>query len=164
MTPEQMRRAKSIVEYAAVESLETEEIVLLGWAIQAIAARDAEIADLKRGRVVVELTELSEEPVVVEDFADNGAHSQWRLVDRSTGETLWEEATRTIPADRVLGEGMVAVGQEELEALRDLLDCARIAAHAVEDDGECETSSVCDAVFTCDSLHANQGGLNHVHV
>lgn len=50
MTPEQMRRAKSIVEYAAVESLETEEIVLLGWAIQAIAARDAEIADLKRGR------------------------------------------------------------------------------------------------------------------
>lgn len=53
MTPEQIQRAKSIVEYAAVESLETEEIVLLGWAIQAIAARDAEIADLKRGGVVV---------------------------------------------------------------------------------------------------------------
>lgn len=74
----------------------------------------AEIADLKRGGVVVpELTELSEEPVVVEDFADNGAHSQWRLVDRSTGETLWEEATRTIPADRVLGEWEGKISRED---------------------------------------------------
>lgn len=47
MTPEQIQRAKSIVEYAAVESLETEEIALLGLAIQAIAARDAETAGMR---------------------------------------------------------------------------------------------------------------------
>jgi hypothetical protein len=40
-----------------------------------------------------EVPELTEEPVVVEEFADNGAHSQWRLVIPSTNTTLWEEAT-----------------------------------------------------------------------
>lgn len=63
MTPEQIQRAKSIVEYAAVESLETEEIVLLGWAIQAIAARDAEIEAL---RDEVRLTNEHEHAIMVE--------------------------------------------------------------------------------------------------
>lgn len=66
MTPEQIQRAKSIVEYAAVESLETEEIVLLGWAIQAIAARDAEIAGLKLrlGALAEMVTECVDAPPI----------------------------------------------------------------------------------------------------
>jgi len=46
MTPEQIRRAKAIIEHAAVHSLETEEIQLLGWALQ-------RIEELEAGRVVV---------------------------------------------------------------------------------------------------------------
>ena len=96
MTPEQIQRAKSIVEYAAVESLETEEIVLLGWAIQAIAARDAEIAKMQ------------------EQFRD--------YVERSESDAmeLRKEIAdlRAIPADRVLGEGEARIGMNELQMLR----------------------------------------------
>lgn len=47
MTPEQISRAKSIVQFAAVESQETEEIMLLGWAIQEIDHLRAELARLQ---------------------------------------------------------------------------------------------------------------------
>lgn len=78
---------------------------LVGWDIgkelveevQALQAKLEARAAAQGGGGVEEPPELTEEPVVVEDFADNGAHSQWRLVDRSTGETLWEEASR-LPA------------------------------------------------------------------
>lgn len=52
----------------------------------------------------------------------------------------------------------------ELEALQELLAQARCAVHAVEDNGECDMTGICNAVFACDSLRANQGVLNHVHV
>lgn len=61
MTPEQISRAKSIVQFAAVESQETEEIMLLGWAIQEIDHLRAELARFQSpapvGGGVPELTE-----------------------------------------------------------------------------------------------------------
>lgn len=33
-------------------------------------------------------------PVVVERFADNGAHSHWELIDADTGAVLWAEAVQ----------------------------------------------------------------------
>lgn len=70
----------------------------------------------------------------------------------------WHRQHYAIPADRVPGEGMVAVKAEEWEAAQELLAQARCAAHAVEDEGECDMTGICRAVFACDSLRANQGG------
>ena len=84
------------------------------------------------------------------------------LVDFLAGASkvvLWYRSKiRAIPADRVLGDGMVAVDRAELEALQELLAQARCAAHAVEDNGECDMTGICSAVFACDSIRANQGG------
>lgn len=30
-------------------------------------------------------------PILIEKFADNGAHSHWELIDSNSGETLWIE-------------------------------------------------------------------------
>lgn len=84
-----------------------------------------------------------------------------------TGRSIWPSTVeaiakvmrlRAIPADRVLGDGMVAVDREEWAATQDLLAQARCAAHAVEDEGQCDMTGICRAVFACDSLRANQGG------
>lgn len=32
-----------------------------------------------------------QKPIIEEMFADNGEHSHWKLIDSSTGETLWEQ-------------------------------------------------------------------------
>ena len=74
------------------------------------------------------------------------------------GHAIAENGAHAIPADRVLGDGMVAVDRAELEALQELLAQARCAAHAVEDNGECDMTGICSAVFACDSIRANQGG------
>lgn len=47
MTPEQLATAKSIVQHAAVNSLETEEVMLLGHAIQTIEANRSYIKSLQ---------------------------------------------------------------------------------------------------------------------
>lgn len=104
MTPEQIQRAKAIVEYAAVNSLETEEVQLLGWALQHVAAQGKRIAELEAGRVVVP------EPTHAEflDLAAS-AHVSGDLVDFMAGAAAYGIWLRgkvcAIPADRVLGEG-----------------------------------------------------------
>lgn len=32
-----------------------------------------------------------EKPIIVERFADNGAHSHWEVVDPSNGASIWSE-------------------------------------------------------------------------
>lgn len=122
------------------------------------AAQEREkIADLKRGGVVVpEFSDAEAGGIAWENGYDDDNYKARGLVMAAWAYARAHSSahSRVIPADRVLGEGKVAVDQEELEALRYLLDCARIAAHAVEDEGECEMSSICGAVFACDSLRA----------
>jgi len=93
---------------------------------------------------------------------------EWRLQDSECGgdeirESVgrlrreWDEATsslRTIPADRVLGEGMVAVDREELHQLRGLESCARaVMAY----DGLLGTEER-NRLKRLDAIRANQGG------
>jgi len=40
-----------------------------------------------------------QEPKLIEIFADNGEHSNWQLIDSSTGDILWEELS---PEDKTI--------------------------------------------------------------
>lgn len=100
----------------------------------------------------------------MQSLADSITDQEMR--DPDNAEKVWCEKinawfcehSSAIPADRVLGDGMVGVDREEWAATQDLLAQARCAAHAVEDDGQCDMTGICRAVFACDSLRANQGG------
>lgn len=92
-----------------------------------LAARDAEIADLKRGGVVV--PELTDEEVDARLYASSptGPDSDEDWVRFMRRQCRWAyflaiSRLRTIPADRVLGEGCVSVDREEWEAVNEFAD------------------------------------------
>ena len=127
------------------------------------AAAERVIADGSRGLVealAVVVPEMDAPTIcgLIETYVDDP-----REIDGvSTAQAVmrwFRENSRVIPADRVLGEGIVAVEREEWAATQDLLAQARCAAHAVEDEGQCDMTGICRAVFACDSLRANQGGV-----
>ena len=134
--------------------------------LEALADKDPHMRLLRE--LLNEIAELEARAVMVPDLTEDDAHRE--LLRVSPGRTYSAEQadsfrdgydfarTRAIPADRVLGDGMVAVDRAELEALQELLAQARCAAHAVEDNGECDMTGICSAVFACDSIRANQGG------
>lgn len=116
MTPEQIQRAKAIVEYAAVNSLETEEVQLLGWALQHVAAQGKRLAELEaEGVVVPELTESDWGSLM-------NAVRPWNNRDFPASVfTEWVRSkARDIPSDRGLGEGEIGVPSDEVIALHGL--------------------------------------------
>lgn len=89
--------------------------------------------------------------------------SQSGLVEADGGSVFvalrpWELASRAIPADRVLGEGMVEVDLAELEALREFHD-------AYTEDGECDLDEFLQKLNSVSekiaALRASQGGAEH---
>lgn len=74
------------------------------------------------------------------------------------GYSLAASRSRAIPADRVLGEGMVAVDLAELEALREFHD-------AYTEDGECDLDEFLQKMNSISgkiaAIRASQGGVNH---
>lgn len=69
---------------------------------------------------------------------------------------------RTIPADRVLGEGMVAVDAEELRALERVRMEAEYVKDAFQQMGEfSQMESIMRALHELDAIRANQGGTEH---
>ena len=95
-------------------------------------------------RLVPELTEedlvRAGRPYCINDREPFERGARW-------AEAFIREHVRSIPADRVLGEGMVAVDRDEIELLRLLRDRAADAAPYGELRG-----------ITRDALRANQGG------
>ena len=93
-----------------------------------IARLQAQLAQEEAERVVV--PELDGDPVLQEEFADNGEHSHWNLFDSGSGVLLWTEdpeeewhkhnrkPAHSVPASRVLKDGEVAVTRTELGPLR----------------------------------------------
>jgi hypothetical protein len=131
------------------------------------AAKDAEIAKMRQQ------SEQSEHRIPAEQASDWILYPDGKVIRhgiRSIGPTWtiaraagilsrrneWRDRAEKAEAEiaDLKRGGVVAVDREELGSLRHLLDCARVAAHAVEDEGECDMSSICGAVFACDSLRA----------
>ena len=88
-----------------------------------------------------------------------GAYAEGDLRDAiknaEMGYNFAISSARAIPADRVLGEGMMAVDREELEALRRFAErCAQRDHQPDEHIG----SAKCVACEAEDALRANQGG------
>lgn len=87
-----------------------------------ISRLQAQLAQAER----VVVPELDGAPVLQEELADNGGHSHWNLFDSGSGALLWTEApeeewhkhhrrpTHSVPASRVLKDGEVAVGRDDL--------------------------------------------------
>mgnify|MGYP003592881845 CR=1 FL=1 len=101
----------------------------------AILGLRAQIADLKRGGVVVpELLAETTLALIAIDWPN-------RTIDIiATARNIREwfrNSARTIPADRVLGDGMVAVDATRLEALESI--AAKIEALALGQDGRAWT-------------------------
>lgn len=42
-----------------------------------------------------------EKPVVIECFADNGAHSHWALIEEKEGKLLWDENDEKVLDDKL---------------------------------------------------------------
>ena len=148
MTPEQIRRAKAIIEHAAVHSLETEEIQLLGWALQRIEELEAGRDPRSSGQCEPIATQGQREKDVWNDGFAHGwrvgsdeeragrvvvpeltaaivrkltADAEARSVGQLHAINEWfRENARAIPADRVLGEGQVPVDREEIAILREI--------------------------------------------
>ncbi len=78
-----------------------------------------EVKDLMLGKS----EEVDEEHnlLIVERFADNGAHSHWVLIDKSDGGTLWSEAP-----EEELSHPHTDEGKERYEAAMEYVDeCTR---------------------------------------
>ena len=152
---QEMRRAVAelLAHIDTLESMRSRLCDALGLPADSAPETVAEAVEARRV-VVPELTEDDE----------NKARRDWQrnsqLGTIRFGYDLAASRARSVPADRVLGEGIVAVEREEWAATQDLLAQARCAAHAVEDDGQCDMTGICRAVFACDSLRANQGANN----
>ena len=91
---------------------------------RALEASRAEVAALRRQVEEREIAESEQEPlvdapVVAEEFADNGAHSQWKLVDSTTGALLWEEFGPRAPSADV-----VTVPREHLDEWITAMRCS----------------------------------------
>lgn len=71
-------------------------------------------------------------------------------------------SSRATPADRVLGDGMVAVGREELEALRECADA--VLNSAPEKTWSRNDTYLTRAARKIAALRANQGGAEHGNV
>lgn len=113
-----------------------------------------------------EVARLREPPaVVVPELTDRDLYDTWLKCDYGLeeepiyhegvrdGYKLAVSRARSIPADRVLGEGMVGVDREELIALETLEKLYR---------GTARPSREMNAmVLRLDALRANQGGVNH---
>ena len=118
MTPE---RIAEINRIACNLDRENPAYGALNEALDALEAAQQEIADLKRGGVVVPDDDRPSREFLenyVEGF-DPGERSA-ALFGWREGRRHLREHSSAIPADRVLGEGKVAVDREELCLLRQL--------------------------------------------
>ena len=133
----------------------------------------SEIADLKRGGVVVpDITDEDFESVSVL-MQENGIgyhdseNDSFRRIVASTwayaqGAFVDLSRLRTIPAGRVLGDGVVAVDAEELRALERVRMEAEYVKDAFHQMGEfSQMEGIMRALHELDALRANQGGANH---
>ena len=133
MTPEQLAAAKSIVQHAAVNSLETDEVMLLGHALQ-------EIDRLRSAPVEVEVPTWSTDAFCAHVGLE-GAFSAGDIRVFFAGAKAchgWiSKEVHPIPSDRVLKEGE----REELEILRQvakLVDDKRNAQWEKRGAGPCQ--------------------------
>ena len=118
--------------------------------------------DALRDGVAVVVPELAGDPVLQEEFSDNGKHSHWNLFDSGNGELIWTEApeeewhkhhrrpAHSVPSSRVLKDGEVAVDAEYFAALRYLQSCARKWRH-----GEVSAVPLLNASAGADALRAH---------
>lgn len=184
MKPEQLAAAKSIVQYAAVNGLESDEVILLGHAVQEVENLRAAILEYQQAPAAMEACADREIEYLHSRIKDlesqlasrhgSGAvevpdHKECvRIANDAqliTGRSIWPdtvaavlEVAHPIDPSRILKDGERAVSVEELEALRELLAHARVAAHEVEDNGKCDMSAICDSVQACDALRSGEAG------
>lgn len=134
---------------APTEFKRDNRFLVLKWADLDRYATPAQLRELQRTCEMVragrwqESKRINSYVVVADDWPEY--EPTWRAIEaRMTGTAL--------PASRVTGDGFVAVNEEELVALHDLLAHARTAAHQVQDNGECDMSAICAAVNAYDSI------------
>ena len=135
----------------ALESMRSRLCAALGLPADSTPETVAEEVEARRV-VVPELTEealvRAGRPYCINDREPFQRGARWAAA-------FIREHSRAIPADRVLGEGMVAVDREELEALRRFAErCAQRDHQPDEHIG----SAKCVACEAEDALRANQGG------
>lgn len=83
------------------------------------------------------------------------------------GSRHLREHSRAIPADRALGEGMVAVDRKALDAFAEKAAFIRRYPNTPPEYFRLEAifkGGAPEVLALIDALRANQGGLNHVHV
>ena len=153
-----MTRIDQIIADALAQSPDT---VIHQLAPEVVRLR-SEIADLKRGGVVVpDITDEDFESVSVL-MQENGIgyhdseNDSFRRIVASTwayaqGAFVDLSRLRTIPADRVLGDGMVAVGRERLSPLTEIEGYVLVLRPGAK-----------LAIQDLDAIRANQGGADHV--
>ena len=87
MTEEQIHRARSIIAYAAENSSETEEVILLGWAIKEIEALKSQYDNLLTNKrleiATVTMANLADvrtpTNLTVSKAIEHAEHLLWRL-------------------------------------------------------------------------------------
>lgn len=137
--------------------------------VELSTARD-EIADLKRGGV--DAAELDAIYDAIRCIGNKAYHAStgpvvpdalWDIRGRAYDVCARIDGIRTIPADRVLGDGMVQVRLEWLrDALALLMDFDNAPAPVTTSKRLYALLSAPDALVP--NNRVNQGGLNHVHV
>lgn len=138
----------------ALESMRSRLCAALGLPADSAPETVAEAVETHRV-VVPELTEFMREFMIEDGELPPicGVLHQWL---RCRALQAIREHSRAIPADRVLGDGMVAVRREELIALETLEKLYRGTARPSR-----EMNSM---LRRLDAIRDNSGGLNHVHV
>lgn len=148
----------TLAHIAPLESMRSRLCAALGLPADSAPETVAEAVEARR--VVVPEPTCDEWRVI----AENARSAD--MVDFLAGAAaygLWfREHSRAIPADRVLGDGMVAVNREELRALERVRMEAEYVKDAFQQMGEfSQMESIMRALHELDALRANQGGADH---
>ena len=89
----------------------------LGELLDALESAQQEIADLKRGGVVVPEPSIDDDEAILKSLPAGYEFDDGPIPLIHAAVAWARERSRPIPADRVLGEGMVAASQAYIDAL-----------------------------------------------